>query len=138
MDLKIYAIGEAREDGAFDYGWIINTQTRNRVWKLDYRNSDYGGGSEKNRMIKETISLPAGSYAALFVSDDSHSPREWNAFPPYDPSFWGLTILSSNESQKNNVELFDYEEVEPENVFIEFTHLRDDEMVSKGFTLKKD
>src|SRR6266852_9967620 len=30
--VEIYAIGELRRDGDFDYGWIMNADTRKRVW----------------------------------------------------------------------------------------------------------
>lgn len=137
MDVIVYCVGEAR-DGSFDYGWIINSETRKHVWKFDYRDTDYAGGGEKNRMIKETISLPAGTYAAFYVTDDSHSPREWNVSPPFDPSFWGLSIFAENENDKRYATLYDYEDIPSKNVVLEFTRLRDEEYVSKGFTLKKD
>ena len=34
MDVIVYCVGEAR-DGSFDYGWIINSETREHVWKFD-------------------------------------------------------------------------------------------------------
>lgn len=137
-DIIIYALGEARRDGSFDYGWIMNVETRQRVWDFTYRNTDHAGGSKKNRMSRETLSLPAGKYAAFYITDDSHSPVDWNAPPPYDPAFWGLSIYLKNDSDRGNLSLFDYENVKDKNVIIGFTGLRDDEFVSKGFTLKKD
>lgn len=138
LDLIVYAIGEARPDGTYDYGWIINANTREQVWKFTHRNTDYAGGTEKNRRVQENISLPAGSYAAFYVTDDSHSPEGWNASPPYDPAFWGLSIYTRNQSDRNSVRLFDYEDFPTKNVIVEFTRLGDDEFVTSGFTLKKD
>jgi hypothetical protein len=138
LDLIVYSIGEAKPDGTYDYGWIINADTREQVWKFTHRNTDYAGGNEKNRRARENISLPAGSYAAFYVADDSHSPESWNASPPYDPAFWGLTIYTRNEADRNAVRLFDYEDFPVKNVVIEFTRLGDDEFVTRGFTLKKD
>lgn len=138
LELTIYAVGEARPDGAYDYGWILNSETRQQVWKFGHRNSEYAGGSEKNRMARETLTLPAGNYVAFFVTDDSHSPIEWNAAPPYDPSFWGIYIFAKDESQKKGVRLFDYQDIPSKNVIFEFTRLGDDEFITKGFTLKKD
>lgn len=136
-DLVVYCLGEAR-DGTFDYGWIINADTRRQVWRFDDRDSDYAGGAEKNRYMKETINLPAGRYAAFFVTDDSHTPRDWNSPPPHDPAFWGLSIFTEKDSDRNNVKLYNYEDIPAKNVIVELNKLRDDAYVSKGFSLKKD
>src|SRR5262249_53832216 len=48
--VDIYAIGEARENASFDYGWIINADTHEKIWKLDWRDSSPAGGAIKNRM----------------------------------------------------------------------------------------
>jgi len=137
MELTIYAIGEARHDGNFDYTVIVDTKDLQRVWELSYRDSEHAGGAHKNRMKRETVSLPAGRYVAYTISDGSHSPWEWNAPPPYDPAFWGLTIHAKNADMRNEVELYDYDGYELENAIVEFSRVRDDEFLSKGFTLKK-
>jgi hypothetical protein len=135
-ELQIYAIGEARYDNDFDYGWIIDVKTREKVWKFTYDNSKPAGGAEKNRMFKGGIELPAGSYAAIFVTDDSHSYRRWNSPPPYDPEFWGMVIRTST-AERANVRLYEYENLPKKNVFLELTRARDDEYLTKGFTLKQ-
>jgi len=153
MDLQIYAIGETswndddwnwnrnrrrdKEDELFDFGWIINTQTRAKVWKFTYADSKPAGGAPKNRLINQTVSLPAGSYAAFFVTDDSHSERRWNAPPPYDPSFWGMTIRVKDPAMKAAVKKFDYQPAPDKNVIVNFTRLGDEEFKSTGFTLKR-
>ncbi|NIR48810.1 hypothetical protein GWO43_10285 [candidate division KSB1 bacterium] len=137
MEVQIYALGEARRDGNFDYGLILNTNTLERVWQLTYRDSEHAGGAQKNRMSRESISLPAGTYVAYYISDDSHSPWEWNAPPPYDPEFWGLAILAKNPDMKKHVKKYDYDGYQIENAIVDFIRLRDDEFRSKGFTLKK-
>ena len=78
--------GEAREDAEFDAGWIINADTREKVWKLTWRDSAPAGGAAKNRMARITKTLPAGRYAAFYATDDSHDPAQWNAAPPHDPT----------------------------------------------------
>ncbi len=137
VELEIYAVGEARNEGTFDYGWIVNTATRESVWKMTYRNSDYAGGNQKNRKVHETISLPAGKYVAFFVTDDSHSFQKWNAAPPYDPVFWGMTIKLKEPSMKQYVKTYDYEVAPEKNVIIKLTRLRDGEFRTHGFTLKR-
>ncbi|MFQ5771832.1 MAG: hypothetical protein ACE5HX_14960, partial [bacterium] len=137
LEVQVYAVGEVRRDGTFDYGWILNTQTREKVWKMSYRDSNHAGGAKKNRMVNEVILLDAGRYVAFFVTDDSHSYRGWNAAPPYDPMFWGLTLRVIEPAMKKYVKLFDYEDRPAENVIVQLTRLRDNEFESEGFTLKK-
>jgi len=135
--LTVYAIGEARSDGSYDYGWIKNVKTGEIAWTMTNKDLKHAGGDRKNRMVNETISLPSGTYAAFFVTDDSHSSREWNAPPPYDPQFWGITVRLSDPGAKQNVRLYDYENVPAKNVIVELTRVRDKEFRSKGFTLKR-
>lgn len=135
-ELEIYALGEATYQNDFDYGWIIDTKTREKVWKFTYDNSKPAGGAEKNRMFKGVIKLPAGSYAAIFVTDDSHSHRRWNSPPPYDPEYWGMIIRTSN-SERANMRLNEYEDFPKKNIILELTRARDDEYLSKGFSLKQ-
>jgi hypothetical protein len=151
MDVHIYAVGETgwddREWGRnrrrdyeqelYDHGWIINTQTREKVWKFTYADSDPAGGAPKNRRIDQTISLPAGSYAAFFVTDDSHSDRSWNAAPPHDPMFWGMTIRVKDPAMKSHVKTFDYEPMPDKNVVVNLTKLGDEEFRTVGFALKR-
>lgn len=137
MDLEVYAIGEMRRDETFDYGWIINTETRERVWVMNWRNTDPAGGAEKNRVANEVLRLPAGTYAAFFVTDGSHSTEEWNSAPPYDPMAWGLTLLPTDPADARHFELVEYEDVPLRNTIVEMRRMRDDAYESKSFTLKR-
>ncbi len=137
MDVTIYAIGEARDEDLFDYGWIINAKTGARVWEMSDANTQNAGGATKNKVVRETIHLPAGQYAGYFVTDDSHSFRDWNAPPPYDPSFWGITIWVNDEAMRKYAKPSEYTPAEEKNVIVDLTRLRDHESVSKSFTLKK-
>jgi len=136
-DVIVYAIGEGRDDVLNDYGWIVNAKTGARVWEMTEAGTQHAGGDSKNRCVRETISLPAGQYAAFFVTDDSHSYKEWNAPPPYDPVFWGMTVWVKDESMKKFVKAYEYKPTEEKNLIVDLTHIRDDESRSKSFTLKK-
>jgi hypothetical protein len=137
MQITLYALGEITDDATDDYGWIINTKSGERVWRMSDFNTQRAGGAEKNRMVSETITLPPGSYAVYFVTDGSHSCRNWNAPPPYDPAFWGITISVKNASDKKYAKTFDFKGIEEKNSIVNLTRLGDDEFVSKGFTLEK-
>jgi hypothetical protein len=136
-DVTVYALGEGRDEDLSDYGWIINTKTGERVWEMNERNTDYAGGADKNREIRETLSLPAGQYAAFFVTDGSHSYRDWNAAPPYDPSFWGMTVWLNDNAMKKYTKTYEYKAAEEKNVIVALTRMGDHESMTKSFTLKK-
>ena len=134
-EVEIYALGEAIDESTYDYGWILNTDTRETVWRFERRRSDHAGGAEKNRMFRLTTTLPAGSYAALVATDDSHDAWDWNAAPPYDPAFWGLTVRVTDPSDRDRINTFEYEPTPPQNVIVDLTQLGDREAVREGFTL---
>jgi hypothetical protein len=90
--LHIYVEGEGGRRSMDDYGWITEARGRARVWEMTWDKSQYAGGALKNRRQVETLQLPAGDYEATFVTDDSHSPADWNAAPPCDPGMYGLTL----------------------------------------------
>ena len=97
--LRVYAIGEqslARRQLA-DYGWIINAKTRQKVWMMDADRTLSAGGDEKNRLVDEIITLPAGDYSVYYQTDDSHAFDDWNATPPFDPERWGITISGEGD-----------------------------------------
>jgi len=137
MELEIYALGELTRDGGYDYGWILDTKTREQVWSFDYRDSDRAGGAVKNRVVRTELSLPAGSYAAFFVTDGSHSPEQWNVLPPHDPVFWGLTLWARHPSQKQWAQRAEYRHLPEDRVIAELTGLGDDEYLSQGMTLEQ-
>lgn len=91
-DVHVYALGEGSNGGMYDYGWIENAKTGRIVWEMTYRRTDHAGGAKKNRIFDHTIKLPAGEYDVYYVSDGSHSFRDWNDRRPYDPVNWGITI----------------------------------------------
>jgi hypothetical protein len=137
VELNVYALGEARRDGDYDFGAIINLKTRERVWSLTYRHSDNAGGARKNRVAREVIKLEPGVYKALYVTDDSHSYRRWNTGPPFDPSFWGMTIWIESSGGESSLVKLDSDEDPNAVPVVEFTKVRDEEYLSQGFTLKK-
>lgn len=137
VQLKIYALGEVRDDGKYDFGWIMNLKTREKVWELNYRHSAHAGGARKNRFAEEVVSLDPGTYKVVFVTDDSHSYRRWNSAPPYDPSFWGLTIWLENNDDNSAITFVDVEDYEEKDVIVKFDRVRDRDYRAQGFSLKK-
>lgn len=136
-NLDVYAVGEAREDGEFDTGWIINADTHEKVWRLTFRDSAPAGGAQKNRAARITRTLPAGRYAAFYATDDSHDPREWNAPPPHDPEAWGLTIRVADPAARAAVKSFPYEHIPAAATIVALTDVGDRESRSRAFSLAR-
>ena len=136
-DIEIRADGEAREDGEFDYGWIINADTRAKVWRLTWRDSAPAGGADKNRMVALTQTLLPGRYAVFYATDDTHDPSEWNAPPPHDPDAWGLTIAVKDAAARAAVSRFTYEHVPERATILALTRIGNGESRKQGFTLAR-
>lgn len=136
-DVDIYAVGEDQDQTPDDYGWIINAKTGMRVWQMTDENMKSAGGARKNRVVRETMTLPAGQYAAYFVTDGSHSYKEWNAPPPYDPSFWGITLWVKDEAQRKYAKTFEYKPSEQKNIIVDLTRVGDHGSLTKSFALRR-
>ena len=135
--VEVYAIGELTLEDEFDYGWIMNAATHERLWSMSYATTDPAGGAAKNRVAHETLQLKPGRYVAYFVCDDSHSPDDWNNVPATDPEFWGLTLRVADPAARAAVKPFDYEPVPQGQTIVSLIGIHDDEMRSAGFTLKR-
>lgn len=136
-EVQISAEGEAREDGEFDFGWIINADTHASVWRFTWRDSQPAGGAPKNRRLTTSLRLPAGRYAAFYATDDSHDPSEWNAQPPADPDAWGLTVAVNDLDARSAVTTFAYEHVPQNATIVALTGIGNDAMKKQGFTLTR-
>jgi hypothetical protein len=135
--VDVYAIGEVTRDQPFDYGWILDADTHERVWTMTYENTEPAGGSHKNRLAHETLRLKPGRYAAYFFSDNSHDPEEWNGVPATDPEFWGLTLRVLDPAARATVKPFTYEPVPAGQTIVSLIGVRDDQTRSAGFTLRR-
>lgn len=130
--VRIYAIGEGFKGEMFDYGWIVDAGTREKIWEMKERDTEYAGGAIKNRVINEVITLNEGDYLVYYKSDDNHSYNKWNANPPYDPDFWGISISGVEKGFNKSI-------VEEYTTYaiVSLNRLGDDADVEEGFTLKK-
>ncbi len=137
MKIRVYSIGERSGNyDMADYGWIMNTDTHEKVWEFKSRNSEYAGGGEKNRMVNEEIELEKGNYMAYYVTDGSHSYRDWNVAPPLIPDLYGLSILAGDESEY--FELSDAHTISDKNLLAEIVRVRDNSYERQSFTLSKE
>jgi hypothetical protein len=76
----------------YDYGWIVDADSRRTVWSMEYADTDPAGGDDKNRVVDDIISLDPGRYVLRYTTDGSHSYEDWNSDPPRDREAWGITL----------------------------------------------
>ena len=91
-EVEIYAVGEGAGRQMYDYGWIRDLDSRRVVWEMEYRDTDHAGGAQKNREVRDRITLPAGEYEVIYETDGSHSFGDWNDRQPANPLMWGITV----------------------------------------------
>ncbi|MBN2093102.1 hypothetical protein JW964_25995, partial [candidate division KSB1 bacterium] len=133
--LHILALGESSNSNRkmVDYGWIVDTDTRGKVWEMKYNETEYAGGGNKNRVFDGFITLPAGNYLVCFRTDDSHAFRSWNVDEPWMPELWGITISCAEENCQTEVHTFD--ESGNENVLAQMIRVTNDEKIYQRFEL---
>ena len=139
--LSVYAIGEYSDgDREFvDYGWIEDASTGDVVWEMDKGNTEHAGGGEKNRMFDGPVELKAGKYVAYYITDDSHSYRDWNVSAPYDAKAYGLAIYAGPNFDASGFRVVESNEAVGETpVLAKITRVRDHERRRERFTLDKD
>jgi hypothetical protein len=136
--LHIYAIGERGNSHRqmADYGWIINTKSREKVWTMDIDRTEHAGGDEKNRMIDEIIPLPKGTYSVYYQTDDSHAYNDWNSSPPFDPEHYGITVSLEGEMVSTSIV---EKKITPneEGVLAQITRVGDNANLTRSFHLDK-
>jgi hypothetical protein len=138
-ELHITAIGEFGHDDNFvDYGWIEDYEAGEVIWEMDEDNTEHAGGARKNRKFDGNITLPAGTYAVCFVTDDSHAYRDWNSSPPIDKEFWGITVSGvGKDFDESKIEVFE-DMPKNANLLVDLTGIGNDDEVREKFTLDAD
>lgn len=136
---NIQCYGEEDYSGSMaDYGWIINADNKETVWKMELENTEYAGGARKNRVSETQLKLKAGNYIVYYQTDDSHAYNDWNDNRPYEPERWGISLWTQNKEDYKYIESFSAENFTPENVIVEITKVRDDRTITKTFTLERE
>jgi hypothetical protein len=135
--VTVYCLGEWDQgnESMADGGWILEAETRRRVWAIGPDNFRHAGGAEKNKMARETITLAPGNYIVYYSTDGSHSSGAWNAPPPYDPESWGITVWTPDEALAERIRPF--EEDENQKALLSVIRQGDDAWVTRGFTLAR-
>jgi hypothetical protein len=137
MNVKIYSIVELPSgyETAVDGGWIVNADTRDKVWQMDRWNTERAGGAKKNRKFDDEVRLDKGRYVLYFSTDDSHSYDRFNQAPPYDPACWGITLLPGKDFKASGFHLVaEGQETPP---LVDLTKAGNNDYFEQPFELKK-
>ncbi len=90
----VYALGEMTgANSRYDYGWI-ETSSGQRVWEMEYDDTERAGGGSKNRLAEAWVMLEPGTYRLRYRSDDSHSYGSFNTDEPDHSERWGIALFS--------------------------------------------
>lgn len=133
IELNILGIGEQYDREQFDFAWIVNARTYEKVWPTNKTRFQKAGGGRKNKMVDERIMLAKGDYTLYYISDGSHSYEKWNVLPPNDPQLWGISIWVDDKDQKK-VKLSQ----DVNHFALKLNKARDNDYLSQAFKLKKD
>ena len=94
--VRIVAVGEIVPSQRLDYGWITNAAGQT-VWQMTRENTQWAGGSKKNRTFDGAVALDAGTYTVHFQTDGAHAYNAFLQQPPSEPSAWGIRVERAEE-----------------------------------------
>lgn len=90
--LLAYAAGEIGSS-PYDYAWLQNDATSERVWEMTRDASEPAGGDDNNRVEMAFLTLAPGTYTLAYQTDDSHAYGDWRNGEPAHPARWGVTLF---------------------------------------------
>lgn len=134
--VNVYAVGEGTIRQMADYGWIEDVENNERIWQMEYDETENAGGAEKNRMEDVVLTLQPGVYMAYYVTDDSHSYNDWNSSSPLNPEDWGMKIRLLEKGKISDYAEMISKYVSP-NVLVDLTGIGDDAQESEDFEIDK-
>jgi hypothetical protein len=92
-DVFVQAVGEITLNNRYDYGWIEDVNSGERVWEMTFENTISAGGAGRNRIYEGVLKLPAGQYRVHFQTDFSHAYGDFaSGEAPDEPSAWGIVV----------------------------------------------
>ncbi len=95
----------------FDAGSLLSKDGKT-IWSMDdlFKTFNDGGGF-KNRIALGCLNLKKGDYKITYASDVGHSYGNWNVAPPPDSSWYGIQVLSLNDSDYNIINQLNEKEI---------------------------
>ncbi len=112
VQLAAYAVGEIGESGRYDWAWLRNNDSQERVWEMTWTHSRRSGDDNTNRAELAFFQLEPATYTLGYETDDSHAFDSWRHGRPEHPDRWGVTLYSVEEQiDSTAVEVLSYERV---------------------------
>ena len=138
MDITIYAQGEYsdKNDLFMDGAKIVNAKTREVVWAMERWNTDWCGGSSKNRSYFDDVYLDPGQYILHYWTNDSHTFDDWSGIPPYDPYLWGVTLAVGDWRDLDYIKPYNIDE--NRHVLAQIVRVGNNEHIIRDFTIKNE
>jgi serine phosphatase RsbU (regulator of sigma subunit)/ligand-binding sensor domain-containing protein len=104
-------IYNATGEGLTDVGSLLNNEGKT-IWSMDdlFKTFNDGGGF-KNRIVLKCLNLEKGNYKITYSTDVGHSYGNWNVIPPLDSLWYGIQVLSLNDSDYNIIHQLNEKEI---------------------------
>ncbi len=97
VTVRLDAVFEATGGSVADSAFVLSA-SGDTLWVARAEGSAWAGGSIKNRLQTETLSLEPGLYRVAFHTDRDHASGSWTANPPWMPWAWGLRIAPADSA----------------------------------------
>ena len=97
--VALRAVTEIVDGVVADRAYVVRLGDRDTVWQARGAGSAWAGGSVKNRVVEDSVTLPPGLYRVAFEADRSHAYGSWTANPPLRPWTWGLRVRRADSAQ---------------------------------------
>ena len=89
----VMEVGENFEGNLAYFGWI-EKNVNDTIWSsTNFQKTYYAGGSAKNRIVINQLTLAPGKYKLRYHSDDSHSYNNWNEAAPDQTTLYGIVLI---------------------------------------------
>jgi serine phosphatase RsbU (regulator of sigma subunit) len=111
----IICVGEGEMNnagvGLSDAGSLL-AEDGKTIWSMNnlFKTFNDGGGF-KNRIALGCLDLKKGNYKITYATDVGHSYGTWNAIAPPDSMWYGIQVLSLNESDYNIISEMNEKEI---------------------------
>ncbi|MEJ2617042.1 MAG: triple tyrosine motif-containing protein, partial [Ignavibacteriaceae bacterium] len=97
--------------GLGDAGALLSKDGKT-IWSMNDLFKTYNdGGGFKNRIALGCLNLRKGDYKITYATDVGHSYGNWNVIPPPDSLWYGIQVLSLNDSDYNIINQMNEKEI---------------------------
>ncbi len=109
----IIGLGEGQMNfgiGLGDTGSLLNEEGKT-IWSMELFKSFTNGGGFKNRIALGCLNLKKGNYKITYATDVGHSYGNWNTIAPPDSNWYGIHVLSLNDSDYDIINQMNEKEI---------------------------